>query len=50
MFSALALLVADEPYHTYRVGSDATGGVTVDFLMFSPGEYSEVRQPRDDCA
>ena len=36
MFSALALLVADDPYHTYRVGSDAKGGVTVDMYLHSP--------------
>ena len=30
--------------------ASATGGVTVDFIMLSPGEYREVRQPRDDCA
>jgi hypothetical protein len=36
MFSALALLVADDPYRTYRVGSEALGRVTVDMYLHSP--------------
>ena len=42
MFSALALLVADDPYHTYRVGADATGGVTVDMYLHSPHPCTRV--------
>jgi hypothetical protein len=36
MFSALALLVADDPHRTYRVESDATGGATVGTYLHSP--------------